>query len=185
MKKTNEKTSSYLNIAIMMHRQDDPTKCTASKLLKFNLVREIKRTPFDHIILNPFAKKILINSDKEKIKGICAIDCSWKRATDTINPSRSNNNKLNRKLPALLAGNPVNYSKIGMLSTAEALAASLYILDEKETAFELMNKFKWGHTFLDLNSNILVDYLKANDQQEIETIEREYFPFLSKEKNND
>lgn len=166
-----------------MHRQDDPTKCTASKLVKFNMAKEVKRIPHSHIILNPFSNKILLNYDREKTNGICAIDCSWKKTIDIINPVK-NNNPFNRKLPALLAGNPVNYSKIGMLSTAEALSAALYILNEKEIAFEFMNKFKWGHTFLDLNANILEDYSKTNDQQEIEKIEKEYFPFISKEKNN-
>ena len=41
-----------------------------------------------------------------------------------------------------------------------------------------MEKFKWGHTFLELNSNLLEDYSIAENQQEILIIEKEYFPHL-------
>jgi pre-rRNA-processing protein TSR3 len=41
-----------------------------------------------------------------------------------------------------------------------------------------MDKFKWGHTFLELNSSLLEDYSNAENQHEIMTIEKEYFPRL-------
>ena len=41
-----------------------------------------------------------------------------------------------------------------------------------------MNKFKWGHTFIELNQNILDDYSYASDQEKIKEIEKEYFPNL-------
>ena len=77
----------------------------------------------------------------------------------------------NRKLPALLAGNPTNYAKLGMLSTSEAISAALYILEYKEQAYEIMNKFKWGHTFIELNYNLLEDYSNITDPQRIKEIE--------------
>ncbi len=165
-------------ISILMYRQDDPNKCTASKLVKFDIAREVKRIPFNFMVLNPFSKTILTSKDKEKFKGICAIDCSWKLALDVISSSKKQFTYNGRRLPALLAGNPTNYAKVGMLSTAEALSASLYILNYKEHSYELMNKFKWGHTFHELNSEILEDYARATEQQEIEMIEKEYFPHL-------
>ena len=112
----------------------------------------------------------------KKFRGICAIDCSWKLATQIINTSKKFFN--NRKLPALLAGNPINYAKLGMLSTVEAISAALYILNYKEMSREILNKFKWGHTFLDLNSEILEDYSHALGQDEIITIEKDYFPHI-------
>jgi pre-rRNA-processing protein TSR3 len=86
---------------------------------------------------------------------------------------------LGRRLPLLLAANPINYSKLGKLSTVEALAGSLYILGYQQMANELMNKFKWGHTFLELNCNILEDYANAETKTRITEIEKEYFPQLS------
>jgi pre-rRNA-processing protein TSR3 len=81
-------------------------------------------------------------------------------------------------LPVLLAGNPVNYSKMGKLSSAEALAAAAYILGLKKLASEMMGKFKWGHTFLDLNVGLLEEYSNATDQDKIKEIEKEYFPSI-------
>ncbi len=167
-------------ISILMHRQDDPYKCTAAKLIKFKMANEVKKIPSNYITLDPFSKIILTKKDKQNMHGICAIDCSWKLAVDTIRINqRSRIN--NRKLPALLAGNPTNYAKMGMLSTSEAISAALYILEYKEQACEIMNKFKWGHTFIELNYNILEDYSNTTEQQSIKEIEKEYFPNLYNE----
>jgi pre-rRNA-processing protein TSR3 len=45
-------------------------------------------------------------------------------------------------------------------------------------AKDFMEKFKWGHTFLELNSSLLEDYSNAENQQEILVIEKQYFPQL-------
>ena len=81
---------------------------------------------------------------------------------------------IKRKLPPLFAGNPVNYSKLNKLTTAEALSGSLFILGFKEQSLELLNKFKWGHTFYELNQNLLEDYSKAENENQIETILNDY-----------
>jgi pre-rRNA-processing protein TSR3 len=167
-----------IKLSILMYKQDDPSKCTAAKLIKFKMANQVKKIPFKDIILDPFSKTILTKKDKQNIVGICALDCSWKLADDTIKVFKRYNNN-NRKLPALLAGNPINYAKIGMLSTSEALTAALYILGYKEHSFEIMNKFKWGHTFIELNQNILDDYSNITDQEKIKEIEKEYFPNLN------
>ena len=44
-----------------------------------------------------------------------------------------------------------------------------------------MNKFKWGHTFIDLNHDILEDYSHVKEQEKIIEIEKEYFPNLYKD----
>ena len=79
-----------------------------------------------------------------------------------------------RKLPPLLAGNPVNYSKLNKLTTVEALASAVYILGHKELCSSLLLKFNWGHTFLELNENLLKDYQNAKSEDEIITIIKEY-----------
>jgi pre-rRNA-processing protein TSR3 len=79
----------------------------------------------------------------------------------------------------MLAANPTNYSKLGKLSSAEALAGALYILGEKAQAIAIMDKFKWGHTFLELNSNLLEDYASAETEEQVSQIELEYFPHLN------
>ncbi len=158
-----------------MHRQDDPNKCTAAKLIKFKMASEARKIPYNAIVLDPFSNVVLTPQDKQNMNGICAIDCSWKVADRMIKiPKKSN--IANRKLPALLAGNPTNYAKLGMLSTSEAISGALYILGHKEQALEIMNKFKWGHTFIDLNYNILEDYSNTTDLAQITQMEKEYFP---------
>jgi pre-rRNA-processing protein TSR3 len=167
--------SHQTKISILMHRQDDPNKCTAAKLIKFKMANEVRKIPFNYITLDPYSNVILTKKDKQNMHGICAIDCSWKLAMNTIRWSKRSNIN-NRKLPALLAGNPTNYAKLGMLSTSEAISAALYILEYKTHAYEIMNKFKWGHTFIELNYDVLEDYSNTTEQDKIKEIEKEYFP---------
>jgi pre-rRNA-processing protein TSR3 len=104
-----------------------------------------------------------------------AIDCSWARADEVLRHERLLRHGTGRRLPALLAANPVNYSKIGRLSTVEALAGALFILGFESIAEAMLDKFKWGHTFLELNHDPLLDYANAADAQEISVLERQYF----------
>ena len=83
-------------------------------------------------------------------------------------------NGIKRKLPPLFAGNPVNYSKLNKLTTVEALSGSLFILGFKEQGLELLNKFKWGHTFHELNQNLFDDYSKAESEEQIQIILSDY-----------
>jgi len=72
-----------------------------------------------------------------------------------------------RKLPGLLAANPVNYAKIGKLSTAEALSAALYIIGFRTRSKELLDPFGWGKSFFDLNENLLRSYAQARNELSI------------------
>ena len=161
-----------------MLKQDDPFRCTAAKLVKFNLARRLSYIHKDTLVLNPFATRSLSRQDTEISNSVCAIDCSWSRANDELKYRKVAYHGIQRRLPLLLAANPTNYSRAGMLSTAEALAASVYILGFRETAAELMNKFKWGHTFLELNANILEEYSDAENPSGIADLEKSYFPQL-------
>jgi pre-rRNA-processing protein TSR3 len=81
---------------------------------------------------------------------------------------------LSRKLPPLLAGNPVNYSKLNKLTTAEAISSAAFLLGYELLAHQLMEKFNWGHTFFELNENLLKDYQNASSEEEISTIIHDY-----------
>jgi pre-rRNA-processing protein TSR3 len=72
-----------------------------------------------------------------------------------------------RCLPILIAGNPVNFGKLTKLTTAEAIAAELYIAGFKEEAEAILDVFTWGHTFFELNSFFLENYVQAKDSAEI------------------
>jgi rRNA small subunit aminocarboxypropyltransferase len=163
---------------VYMMRQDDPFKCTAAKLAKFRIVESVKFIRKDAIVLSPFSKILLTRNDSQVARYVCAVDCSWEKAEDVARHKRVFSAGISRILPAMLAANPINYAKLGKLSSAEALAGALYILGEKQTAIDITNKFKWGHTFLDLNANLLEDYSKAQTQEQIMDLEQEYFPNL-------
>jgi pre-rRNA-processing protein TSR3 len=162
-----------------MLRQDDPFKCTAAKLAKFHLAEPVKFIRKTSIVLNPFSAEPVLKKDTEIADSVCAIDCSWERADEVLKHQRLASHGIGRRLPAMLAANPTSYAKLGKLSSAEALAGALYILGEKAFAAEMMEKFKWGHTFLELNSNLLDDYAKAETEEQVVQLEKEYFPQLS------
>ena len=161
---------------VYMMRQDDPSKCTAAKLAKFRIAEPIRFIRKNTLVLSPFSRICLTRKDAEIADAVCAIDCSWEKAGDVAKHQRAFSSGISRRLPAMLAANPVNYAKLGKLSSAEALAGALYILGDKQTAKDIMNKFKWGHTFLELNADLLEDYSKAHTQEQMAQIEQEYFP---------
>ena len=154
-----------------MFYQDDPKKCTAAKMVKFGLAHNIKKIGSKGLVLDPFAEKTLLPKDVSVINSIVGIDCSWNLANHAFSQKF---NGIKRKLPPLLAGNPVNYSKLNKLTTAEALSGSLYILGFKEQSLELLNKFKWGHTFYELNQNLLNDYSQSETEDDVKTIITDY-----------
>ncbi|MFL6483571.1 MAG: DUF367 family protein [Nitrososphaera sp.] len=163
---------------IYMLRQDDPSKCTAAKLAKFRLAAPVRFISKNTIVLNPFSEEPVLRHDRAAADSVCAIDCSWERANEVLKHQRLATRGIPRRLPALLAANPTNYAKLGKLSSVEALAGALYILHEKELVEKMMNKFKWGHTFLQLNANPLDDYATAETEEQIVELEVEYFPQL-------
>jgi len=154
-----------------MFYQDDPKKCTAAKLIKFGLAKKVTKSQSKTVLLHPFAEKTLFHHEKSFFTSITGIDCSWALAEQVF---QKNFVGLSRKLPPLLAGNPVNYSKINKLTTVEAIAGAAYILGEQELSQKLLEKFNWGHTFIELNENLLNDYQKANSDEQVKEIIQEY-----------
>jgi pre-rRNA-processing protein TSR3 len=160
-----------LKIYVLRFNQDDPKKCTAAKMVKFNIARDLRKTNKKNLVLDPFSDKTLLPKDKSLVNSIVGIDCSWNLADQAFSKKFIG---VKRKLPPLLAGNPVNYSKLNKLTTAEAISASLFILGFRQDALDLLDKFKWGHTFYDLNQNLLEDYSKLESEDQLETIQKEY-----------
>jgi pre-rRNA-processing protein TSR3 len=164
---------------IYMLHQDDPFKCTAAKLVRFRLASPVKFISRTTIVLNPFSEAPILKYDQTVADSVCAIDCSWERADEVLKHQRLAARGIARRLPVMLAANPTNYAKLGKLSSVEALAGALYILNEKELAAKMMDKFKWGHTFLELNADLLDDYANAETEEQVAELEKEYFPQLA------
>jgi pre-rRNA-processing protein TSR3 len=155
-------------------KQDDPKKCTAHRLVRFKLARPLRRVPWSAVVLDPFAESVLTRQDRASAErgGLVAIDCSWKRNERGFPRAFRGTH---RRLPLLVAANPVNYGHLYRLSTAEALAAALYILGCKDVAEHLLEAFKWGPVFADLNREPLEDYAAVDDGDAVRRIERSYF----------
>ena len=163
-------------LTIYHAKQCAPKRCTGLKLKRFGfarIVKKIKFLPKRAIILNPFSKIVFSPKDKERINnfGLVALDCSWEHVEQVI---LKHVRGTSRCLPFLIAGNPVNYGKAVKLTTVEALAASLYIAGFKEKAQLILSIFSWGHSFIDLNNNILEKYSRAADNEEIIKIQNDY-----------
>jgi pre-rRNA-processing protein TSR3 len=163
-------------VYVLLLRQDDPRKCTAAKLARFGLARPLYRArqiPRRALVLNPFTAKPVLPADQATAVeyGLVAVDCSWEKIANTFakNPSAGS-----RRLPKLLAANPVNYSKAEKLSSAEALAGALYVLGFAEKAQQILSLFKWGPTFFTLNNELLASYSEAKTATEMVSKESEF-----------
>ena len=161
-----------MELLVYMLEQDDPKKCTAAKLSRFGIARRVRIIPRDTILLDPYANIILSREDKSK--SITALDCSWNNTRIFKHRLRG----VRRRLPLLFAGNPINYAKPNKLSTAEALAAACIILGYRSKAYEILDKFKWGHTFLELNEELLNEYADAYDHIQMLKVEEDYIKAL-------
>jgi pre-rRNA-processing protein TSR3 len=166
-----------------MLNQDDPKKCSALKLIRFGWVLPTRTVKHNMLVLNPFASEVVCKTDKTMADSICVIDCSWNKAESVLTNHKYLRKGIPRKIPALLAGNPINYARLGRLSSVESLAACYYVLGEKNFASSLLDKFKWGHTFLELNHDALEDYSAAENRKDVMRIELEYFGRYVLEKN--
>jgi len=164
-----------MNIYVLDYQQDDPSKCTAKKMVRLGLAAEVPRkfhASSSTVVLNPFSDIVLSPSDRGS-KGLLVIDCSWNIAKEVF--FRKLGGK-HRRLPVLLAGNPTNYSKLRMLSSLEAVAATLYILGERSQAESYLSIYKWGRTFLTLNQDPLEEYSTAESEDEVRDLEHQFFP---------
>jgi len=151
MKKYNS-TLSMPKLYCLHYNECDPKKCSAIKLRKFNLLKIIKgiKGHFrNSIILNPFAREVISLDDRVLILkyGLIVIDCSWKKLLKLSELDSGNY----RKLPSLIAANPINYGKWEKLCSAEALAAALYITKFNDYGDLILSKFSWGIQFKELN----------------------------------
>jgi pre-rRNA-processing protein TSR3 len=130
------------------------------------VVNSIRFLPRRAIVLNPFSEIAFSPADRQRIQdfGLAALDCSWEHAQKVLSTHVKGTS---RCLPILIAGNPTNYAKATKLSTVEALAGALYIAGFKDEAQKLLSIFTWGHTFMELNADLLEGYSKAKDSSDI------------------
>jgi len=168
------RSDDTVELHIRYEGDDDPQKCTARKLDKFDrarLHRSHHATPYG-VVLNPHAETALSPADRETAAdgALVALDCSWESAGEAQFSLAGEH----RALPYLVAANPVNFGRPMQLTTVEALAAALVIFQEREQAEDILCKFTWGETFLELNDEPLRRYANCKNSIEVVEIQQEY-----------
>ena len=146
-----------MRITVFHANECDRKKCTSikmEKLGKCRLVYNINRIPSGAIVLNPYAEKAVSYEDYRFVerRGIVGLDCSWNEVSSS------------KKFFSLS-----KYHR-----SVEAISATLYITRFKDEAKDLLDGFKWGHTFLELNHDLLESYSEADTSAEVVKIQNEF-----------
>ena len=160
-----------MELHVRYEGNDDPDKCSARKLARFDLAelhRSTRATP-PGIVLNPFAEQALSPADAD-YRRLVALDCSWK----TAEREAFDLDGVHRALPFLVAANPINYGTAFQLNTVEAFAGALAILGHRDQAEQILSKFSWGHTFLELNEEPLRRYSECEDSAAVLNVQDDY-----------
>jgi pre-rRNA-processing protein TSR3 len=170
-----ERNSGSPRVIIYHAAQCDPKKCTGLRLGRRKIaviVKSLRRIPRGAVVLNPVSEIAFSPADREYVhrSGLVALDCSWKQSEAVFNRSRGNNQ---RALPYLIAANPINTYIPIKLSTAEAIAAALYILGDIDAAKDTLSVFKWGPSFITLNREWLDSYASCTNSSEIVKVQTE------------
>lgn len=161
-----------MELHVRYEGDDDPAKCTARRLARFDLAtlhRSDRATPYG-VVLDPHTERAISPADRASSSALVALDCSWESADAERFSLRGDH----RALPFLVAANPVNYGRPFRLTTVEALAAALVILGERAPAERILSKFRWGSTFLELNAEPLRRYADCADSGEVVAVQAEY-----------
>ncbi|KAF1759587.1 hypothetical protein GCK72_016054 [Caenorhabditis remanei] len=173
-------------LAMYDFNQCDPKRCSGRKLMRAQLINEVKLGQrFPGLVLSPTGKYTLAPRDRAFVEqhGLCVVDCSWKEVERT--PLHKVKAPEHRLLPYLVAANSVNYGKPCHLTCAEAMAAGLYILGYEEAAHRVMRPFSWGEHFLELNRELLEIYSKCETSEEVIRAQNEYLERIDRERELD
>ncbi|OII76886.1 hypothetical protein cand_022290 [Cryptosporidium andersoni] len=180
-----DNNKSEIKLGLWDFCQCDINRCSGRKLIRFGYVRNLRcNKKWAGIILSPRAKKKLSLGDLPLVikSGIAAIDCSWNRIEEL--PLRRIHNGNERLLPFLVAANSTHYGRPYELSCAEALSAALHILGFHKQACHLLDIFKGGLHFLEVNAELLDLYGKYGETPtDIIELEKKYIADCLKEKN--
>jgi pre-rRNA-processing protein TSR3 len=164
--------------------EDHPKACTGRRLIHRGLASprlqngEGGRRP---IVLDPHAGRPLSRTDRPAVErgGLLAIDCSWNRIGDRGRLPASVEARTgtlpHRRLPILIAANPQHYGRPTELNTVEALAAATFLAAHAVQAEALLDGFRGGSQFLEINRERLEAYAAASDAEAVRSAERRLF----------
>ncbi|XP_068630422.1 18S rRNA aminocarboxypropyltransferase [Battus philenor] len=180
-----EGTEAIFPISMWDLNHCDPKKCSGRKLLRHNLIKNLKLgQKFQGLVLSPVGSQCVSPNDKEIIEkyGLAVIDCSWAKIDET--PFGRMKSPHPRLLPFLVAANPINYGKPYQLSCVEALAAAMFITGHKQEAKYYLSKFSWGHSFLELNMDVLNIYSACSDSKSVIEAQNKFLATAGKQEDD-
>jgi len=164
-----------MRLFIVEGKQCAPKKCTGARMIRFGFAKGLERQTSllrGCVVLTPASQVALSHADRRNadLYGLGVLDISWNKSKEVFPeiPEKC----IGRALPYLVAANPTNYGKPFMLSSAEAMASALWILDEKDLATNIMSKFKWGPSFLALNNERLESYARCRTSTEVVEVQK-------------
>ncbi|PLN81284.1 DUF367-domain-containing protein [Aspergillus taichungensis] len=160
----------------------DPKRCSGKRLMKLGLMRELNiGQRFPGVIVSPNAKKIISPADKELMEqyGAAVVECSWVRVKEV--PWSRIGGKCERLLPYLIAANTVNYGKPWRLNCVEALAACFCICGHFDWARDVLQHFRYGEAFLEINSELLQRYAACETEEDVKRTEEEWLAKIERE----
>lgn len=171
-------------VVLFEYKHNDPKRDTGMKLARQGLVRSMRPgDPFKGIVLSAEGRSVLSPKDAALISsaGIAVVNCSWNRLNEITNVPGGNISR-HRKLPFVVAANPINYGKAFKLSSAEALAAGLAIAGFEEEAIKLTEKFSWHTEFWKLNGYLIAEYNACGSSAEVIAAQEKYLVEKSTER---
>lgn len=181
----NEGTEASFTVAMWDLNHCDPKKCSGRKLSRHNLIKNLKLGQrFPGLVLSPVGTQCVSPNDRDIIEksGLAVIDCSWAKIDETpFGRMKSTNPRL---LPFLVAANPINYGKPYQLSCVEALAAAMFITGHKSESKYYLSKFSWGHSFLELNHDVLKQYAECTDSKSVLEAQNKFLETAANEKDD-
>jgi pre-rRNA-processing protein TSR3 len=170
-----------IRLLLLLAGEDHPKACTGRRLVRRGAARPIgagTRLAGAPVVLDPYAARPLSASDVAAAEkgGLLAVDCSWNRLGARGRfPTGREGPSVPRRLPFLVAANPQHYGRVGELNTVEALSGALYVLGRVEEAAHLLEGFRGGDGFLEVNRERLERFRACDSAEEIVRSERELF----------
>ncbi|RKO91307.1 hypothetical protein BDK51DRAFT_21209, partial [Blyttiomyces helicus] len=160
----------------------DPKRCSGRRLARLGVVRTLRvGQRFKGVVMSPKGEKSVSPADRSIVEahGLCVVDCSWARIDEV--PFEKIRSPQERLLPYLVAANPVNYGKPFKLNCVEALAACFFITGMDEYGHLLLGRFKWGHAFYEINSELFKIYSSCTDSADVVRAQNEYLAQMEAE----
>ncbi|XP_012541482.1 18S rRNA aminocarboxypropyltransferase-like [Monomorium pharaonis] len=161
-------------------------KSTGRQLLRQGLTKLLRlNMRFPGLCLIPMGKKNVqhVTSLDRKIVekyGCAVVDCSWSFSNDALFSKLKTAHP--RILPYLFTADPRNFGKRCQLSCVEAIAATLIITGFPDEANLYLDKFRWGHSFLELNGELLEKYARCTSTEEVIAVQDKFIKDTYQEK---